>query len=56
MTETGERPRTLICSGMLVEEIDEVAGAFAPTGLRMQDRRDEGDWAALLLRDPKPDG
>lgn len=55
MIETGERPRTLICSGMLVEEIDEVAGALAPTGLRMQDRRDQGDWAAMLLRS-EPDG
>jgi ribosomal protein L11 methyltransferase len=55
MIETGERPRTLICSGMLVEEIDEVAGALAPTGLEMQDRRDQGDWAAMLLRS-EPDG
>jgi ribosomal protein L11 methyltransferase len=55
MIESGERPRTLICSGMLVEETDEVAGALAPTGLKHVDTRVEGDWAALLLRS-EPDG
>jgi ribosomal protein L11 methyltransferase len=52
MIETGERPRTLICSGMLVEETDEVAAALAPTGLKHVDTRVQGDWAALLLRGP----
>jgi ribosomal protein L11 methyltransferase len=43
-------PARLVCSGMLVEQIDEVAGAFAACGLAVDERRTEGDWAALLLR------
>lgn len=43
-------PRTLVCSGLLPAELDDVAAAFAPTGLREADRRRDGDWAALLLR------
>jgi ribosomal protein L11 methyltransferase len=42
-------PRTLIASGLLVEEADEVAAAFAPLGLREHARRERGEWAALLL-------
>jgi ribosomal protein L11 methyltransferase len=44
-----ERPRTLIASGLLVHEADEIAAAFARLGLREQDRRERGEWAALLL-------
>ena len=43
-------PRTLICSGLLPAELDEIAAAFAPMGLAEADRRLQGDWAALLLR------
>jgi ribosomal protein L11 methyltransferase len=41
------RPRSLIASGLLVEEADEVAAAFAP----MRERRRVSDrgWSALLL-------
>lgn len=48
----GERvlPVTLVCSGMLGREADEVAAAFAKAGLREVDRRSDGDWTALLLR------
>ncbi len=42
-------PRTLIASGLLVHEADEIAAAFAPLGLREHDRRERGEWAALLL-------
>jgi ribosomal protein L11 methyltransferase len=45
-----DAPRTLICSGLLLGEQDEVAAAFAETGLVEADRRQDGDWAALLLR------
>ena len=45
-----EVPRALVCSGMLVEEADGVAAEFADVGLSVVERRDEGDWAALLLR------
>jgi ribosomal protein L11 methyltransferase len=43
-------PDTLVCSGILPAELDEVAAAFAPTGLTEADRRHDGDWSALLLR------
>jgi ribosomal protein L11 methyltransferase len=43
-------PEILVLSGILPNELDEVAEAFAPAGLAEQDRRQMGDWAALLLR------
>jgi ribosomal protein L11 methyltransferase len=43
-------PDTLIASGLLVAEGDELAGAFAARGLHEDARRTEGDWAALRLR------
>ncbi len=43
-------PATLICSGLLPAEVDEIAAAFAPAGLTEAGRRRDGDWAALLLR------
>jgi ribosomal protein L11 methyltransferase len=50
LAESGAAPATLACSGMLVEEADEVAKAFEPHGLREAARRGDGEWAALLLR------
>jgi len=44
--------RTLVLSGILPPELDEVAAAFAPAGFAEHDRRQMGDWAALLLRRP----
>lgn len=46
---TPEPPRTLILSGLLRREADEVSAAFEPHGLRETGRRELGDWAALLL-------
>jgi ribosomal protein L11 methyltransferase len=46
----GDAPATLVCSGMLETEADDVAAAFAPVGLAEAERRTEGEWAALLLR------
>lgn len=47
----GEPPRTLVASGLLAQEADEVAAAFAEHhGLRECGRRHGGEWAALLLR------
>jgi ribosomal protein L11 methyltransferase len=43
-------PSSLILSGLLPSELDEIAAAFAPAGLAEADRRQDGDWAALLLR------
>jgi ribosomal protein L11 methyltransferase len=44
-----EAPERLICSGLLTREAADVEGAFAAAGLALIDRRDSGDWAALLL-------
>ena len=40
-------PRVLVCSGLLRSEVDEVAGAFAGSGMAEEERRAEGDWGAL---------
>jgi ribosomal protein L11 methyltransferase len=48
--ESGELPHRLVCSGMLTEEADGVAEAFAVCGLEQVERRTDGDWTALLLR------
>jgi ribosomal protein L11 methyltransferase len=50
LEDVAEIPETLVCSGMLESETDEVASEFAAIGLREDERRSEGDWAALLLR------
>ena len=42
-------PETVIASGLLVGEADEVAGALAALGLVETARRESGEWAALLL-------
>ena len=47
---TAARPRALIASGLLPEEADEVALAFAP--LRESRRLIDCGWSALLLVDP----
>lgn len=44
-----EPPGLVIASGLLAEEADEVARAFASHGLDERDRRAHGEWAALLL-------
>jgi ribosomal protein L11 methyltransferase len=46
----GKAPQTLIASGLLTHEADEIAAAFARHGLHEADRRTSGEWAALLLR------
>jgi ribosomal protein L11 methyltransferase len=44
------QPETLIASGLLVDQADEIAAAFAQRhGLREARRLDDGEWAALLL-------
>ena len=42
-------PQTLIASGLLGSEIDDVAAAFAASGLTERARRGDGDWHALVL-------
>ena len=50
LSDGGEVPKTLVCSGLLEEQFDEVVDAFEPLGMAESDRRTEGNWAALLLR------
>ena len=45
-----EPPATLIVSGLLDHEADEVAAAFAP--LREERRYSDKGWTALMLRRP----
>jgi ribosomal protein L11 methyltransferase len=46
-------PDTLIASGLLAHEADEIAAAFAHAhGLRETARRESAEWAALVLRRP----
>jgi len=42
-------PRRLIASGLLIGEADELAVTFARCGLGETERREQGEWAALLL-------
>jgi ribosomal protein L11 methyltransferase len=42
-------PRTMICSGVLASEVDEVAAAFRRAGLAERRRRADGEWLALEL-------
>ena len=42
-------PDRLVCSGLLAREAHEVEAAFAGAGLVRAERRDSGDWSALLL-------
>jgi ribosomal protein L11 methyltransferase len=41
---------TVVCSGILPTELDQVSAAFGASGLVEAERRRDGDWAALLLR------
>jgi len=50
LADGGTIPTTLVCSGMLETETDDVAGAFSAVGLKEAERRTEREWAALLLR------
>jgi ribosomal protein L11 methyltransferase len=48
-----ELPRTMVLSGILPNELNEVAETFVPCGYSEHSRRWLGDWAALLLRRPR---
>jgi ribosomal protein L11 methyltransferase len=45
-------PERVMCSGLLEREAPGVAAAFGRAGLTEVERRQEGDWAALLLAGP----
>lgn len=42
-------PERLVCSGLLQREAADVVEAFDAAGLAVAERRDSGDWSALLL-------
>lgn len=44
------QPHAVIASGLLVHEVDAIVRAFAPLGFVEAERRESGDWAAVLLR------
>ncbi|HWI72759.1 MAG TPA: 50S ribosomal protein L11 methyltransferase [Baekduia sp.] len=48
--QNGRPPQTLIASGLLIHEADEVAAAFARHGLAETERRTSAEWSALVLR------
>jgi ribosomal protein L11 methyltransferase len=39
----------VILSGILLDQVGEVVGAYARAGLALEQRRDEGEWAGLAL-------
>jgi ribosomal protein L11 methyltransferase len=43
-------PATLVCSGLLPSELDDVVSAFVPCGFAEAQRRHDGEWSALRLR------
>jgi hypothetical protein len=45
----------VIASGLLTTEADGIAAAFAGCGYVESDRRERGEWAALLLESPDHD-
>jgi ribosomal protein L11 methyltransferase len=47
--QAGEPPDALICSGLLAGEVEPVVAAFGERGLAARDRRDDGEWRALLF-------
>lgn len=47
--EPVDRPITLVCSGILPDELEAVAAAFEPAGLREAGRATDTAWAALTL-------
>jgi ribosomal protein L11 methyltransferase len=48
--ELDSPPRVLVCSGLLLIEVDDVSSAFLERGLKVAEQRAQGDWVALLLR------
>ncbi len=49
LAERDSLPETVIASGLLLGEADEVGRAFAALGIVEVARRESGEWAALLL-------
>ena len=47
--ETAQRSVTLVCSGILPEQLDQVAAAFTPAGLVDAERATDTGWSRLTL-------
>jgi ribosomal protein L11 methyltransferase len=47
--EDRELPRHLICSGLLLAEVDEVSAVLTGAGMAERERRSNGDWASISL-------
>jgi ribosomal protein L11 methyltransferase len=45
-----EQGGMLVSSGIISEKADEVTAAFEAAGLKVEERRQEGDWVALLAK------
>jgi ribosomal protein L11 methyltransferase len=45
----GPSPERLIAGGLLIAECDEISAAFAAGGLLEMERRESGEWAAILF-------
>jgi ribosomal protein L11 methyltransferase len=43
------QPQRVIASGLLISEVSRVSDAFVAAGLQVVERRERGEWAALLL-------
>ena len=53
LPQAGGLPERVIASGLLTDEADGVAEAFAARGMIGTSRRTSGNWAALLLEQPR---
>jgi ribosomal protein L11 methyltransferase len=54
-TKIARRPAHLLAGGLLAQEVDEIAAAFAARlGLRELRRRESGEWAAVWMAAPEP--
>jgi ribosomal protein L11 methyltransferase len=48
-TRFAANPRSLICSGLLAAEVEGVVTVFETVGLQASERRENGDWTALVF-------
>ena len=52
---SSETPRRVIAGGLLTDEADSIAGAFAGAGLCETRRREQGEWVALAFESAQTD-
>jgi ribosomal protein L11 methyltransferase len=49
LTQAPDTPGQIVAGGLLITEAERVAAAFAALGYEVDERRERGEWAALLL-------